>query len=98
MLVRMSQDQCKRDYLAKRTADDRSKLEIMRCLNHYVAREICGVLQNPSRAGWHRASPMSGPPVTSGPEPPTSHIERGRSSGRDLSSRYRARLDEQSRN
>lgn len=47
VLVRMSKDQRTRDYVAKRTADGKSKKEIMRCLKRYVAREIYRVLQNP---------------------------------------------------
>ena len=38
------------DYIKRRTAEGKSKAEIIRCLVRYVAREIFGYLCNPSRA------------------------------------------------
>lgn len=108
VLVRMSKDQRTKDYVAKRTADGKSKLEIMRCLKRYVAREIYRVLQNPCPAPAtndlrpHRlalrltqihAARELGAWTTA-----ISRIERGRSRDRDLANRYRAWLDEQPRN
>lgn len=105
VLVRMSKDQRTRDYVAKRTAEGKSKLEIMRCLKRYVAREIYRVLRNPRPA-----------PLTNDLRPrrlalgltqiqvaqelgtwPTavSRLERAKSRDRDLISRYREWLDEQ---
>ena len=34
-----------KDYVARRTADGRTKKEIMRCLKRYVAREVYPLLQ-----------------------------------------------------
>jgi transposase len=39
-LVRMSTDPTTRDYVSRRTAQGRSKKEIMRCLKRYIAREL----------------------------------------------------------
>jgi len=50
VLVRMSRDRRTKEYVAKRTADGKSKKEIIRCLKRYVAREIYRVLQNPRMA------------------------------------------------
>jgi len=36
-LARMSSRQRTRDYVARHTAEGRSKREIMRCLKHYIA-------------------------------------------------------------
>ena len=40
VIVRMSCDQRTRDYVERRTAEGKSKSEIMRCLKRYLAREI----------------------------------------------------------
>ena len=40
VLVRMSCDQRTRDYVQRRTAEGKTKPEIMRCLKRYLAREI----------------------------------------------------------
>jgi hypothetical protein len=37
------------DYVRRRTAEGKSKSEIIRCLKQYVAREIFGYLRNPSK-------------------------------------------------
>jgi transposase len=39
-LARMSSHQPTRDYVTRRTAEGRSKREIMRCLKRYIAREL----------------------------------------------------------
>jgi hypothetical protein len=39
-LVRMGCHQETRDYVARRTAEGKTKTEIMRCLKRYIAREI----------------------------------------------------------
>jgi hypothetical protein len=43
---------CRRtkDYVAKRTAEGKSKREIMRCLKRYAAREIYRQISNPQAA------------------------------------------------
>jgi len=44
-LVRMHCHQPTRDYLARRTAEGRTKKEILRCLKRYIAREVYGLLR-----------------------------------------------------
>jgi hypothetical protein len=39
-LVRMGCDQPTKDYVARRTAEGKTKTEIMRCLKRYIAREV----------------------------------------------------------
>ena len=34
--------------MRRRTGEGLSKIEVMRCLKHYVAREVFFVLQNPA--------------------------------------------------
>lgn len=105
VLVRMAQDQRTRDYVDKRTSQGKGKMEIMRCLKRYVAREVYRVLRNPRPA-----------PVTNDLRPrrlalgltqvriarelgtwPTSisRLERAQSRDLDLLSRYRQWLEEQ---
>ena len=43
-LARMRRDPRTREYVARRTAEGKSKREIIRCLKRYVAREVYGVL------------------------------------------------------
>jgi transposase len=43
-VVRMGRDRRTREYVARRTAEGKSKLEIMRCLKRYIAREVYGML------------------------------------------------------
>ena len=51
----MSWDERTRAYVARRTAEGKSKREILRCLKRYVAREVYRVLTVPM------ASPLSVP-------------------------------------
>jgi transposase len=44
VMVRMSCDERTRTYVARRTAEGRSKPEIIRCLKRYVAREVFAIL------------------------------------------------------
>ena len=44
VFVRLGCDERTRDYVAKRTAEGKSKAEIMRCLKRYVAREVYAAL------------------------------------------------------
>lgn len=48
VLVRMSHDPRTKTYVARRTAEGRTKPEIMRCLKRYLAREIYSALPNTS--------------------------------------------------
>jgi transposase len=55
-VVRMRYDHRTREYVARRTAEGKSKREIMRCLKRYVAREIYRILVSdvsfsPARSG-----------------------------------------------
>jgi transposase len=43
-MVRMGRDRRTKEYVARRTAEGKSKREIVRCLKRYVAREVYGVL------------------------------------------------------
>src|SRR3712207_657615 len=45
----MARDQRTREYVSRRTAEGKSKREIMRCLKRYVAREIYAHLCRPPR-------------------------------------------------
>jgi transposase len=43
-VVRMGRDRRTREYVARRSAEGKSKLEIMRCLKRYIAREVYHML------------------------------------------------------
>jgi transposase len=43
-VVRMGRDRRTREYMVRRTAEGKSKLEIMRCLKRYIAREVYRML------------------------------------------------------
>jgi transposase len=64
-VVRMGRDQRTREYVVRRTAEGKSKLEIMRCLKRYIAREVYRILvpvaaaSPPTPSGFRAAS--SGP-------------------------------------
>jgi transposase len=45
--VRLRRHQPTRDYMARRTAEGKSKNEVMRCLKRYIAREVFHALQPP---------------------------------------------------
>ena len=47
VLVRMRYDTRTRDYVARRTAEGKTRPEIMRCLKRFVAREIYQLITNP---------------------------------------------------
>ena len=40
LVVRLRRHQPTHDYMARRTAEGKSKNEIMRCLKYYIAREV----------------------------------------------------------
>ncbi|MFQ6396398.1 hypothetical protein ACLMAJ_23350 [Nocardia sp. KC 131] len=45
MIVRLRYDQRTRDYVARRTAEGKTKPEIIRCLKRYLAREVFRALR-----------------------------------------------------
>jgi transposase len=47
-LVRMSRDERTRAYVVRRTKEGKSKREIIRCLQRYIARELYPILSSPS--------------------------------------------------
>ena len=49
VIVRLRWHQPTRDYLARRTAEGKTKKEILRCLKRYVAREVFAVLRQLGR-------------------------------------------------
>jgi hypothetical protein len=44
----MGSDKRTRGYVARRTAEGKSKWEIMRCLKRYIAREVYRLLVSPT--------------------------------------------------
>lgn len=48
---RLRWDQQTRAYMARRTAEGKTKLEIIRCIKRYLARELYGVLSAPTDRG-----------------------------------------------
>jgi transposase len=50
VIVRLRAHQPTLDYVKRRTAEGKSKPEIIRCLKRFVAREIFGYLCRPSNA------------------------------------------------
>ncbi len=55
-VVRMGSDHRTRRYVARRTAEGKSKWEIMRCLKRYIAREVYRVLASTAAGSPPRAS------------------------------------------
>ena len=47
VMVRMQRDPRTQDYIARRTAEGKSKPEIMRCLKRHIAREVFTLLTDP---------------------------------------------------
>ena len=43
-MVRMGRDRRTKEYVARRTAEGKSKREIIRCLKRFIAREVYRVL------------------------------------------------------
>jgi transposase len=50
VIVRLRWHQPTKDYVARRTAEGKSKKEIIRCLKRYVAREVFAVLREMNQA------------------------------------------------
>ncbi len=55
-LARMARDRRTREYVARRTAEGKSKREIIRCLKRYVAREVFAVLRQIDHPGLATAA------------------------------------------
>ena len=56
VVVRLRHDQRTKSYMRRRTGDGMSKIEVIRCLKRYVAREVfTALLAEPGRNGRHRA-------------------------------------------
>ena len=47
-VVRMGSDKRTREYVTRRTAEGKSKWEILRCLKRYIAREVYRLLVSPT--------------------------------------------------
>jgi transposase len=54
-LVRMGRHQETKDYVARRTAEGKTKTEIMRCLKRYIAREVFPHLPTAAPGAAHAA-------------------------------------------
>ena len=73
------QASCQRtkDYVAKRTAEGKSKREIMRCLKRYAAREIYRQITNPQSAPDNRTCAPSAPHSIAPSQQPRSNLAYG---------------------
>jgi len=60
VIVRMQHHDATRAYVARRTADGRTKPEIIRCLKRYVAREIWALLKPLRQPAVELAPPVDG--------------------------------------
>lgn len=49
-IVRMASDERSKKYIAKRMSEGKSKIEAIRCLKRYIAREVFAVLPQPAAA------------------------------------------------
>ena len=57
VIVRMTSHQPTKDYIARRTAQGRSKQEIIRCLKRYIARELFPHINNVITPTAHESAP-----------------------------------------
>lgn len=104
VVVRMGSHQPTKDYIARRTAQGKSKRAIMRCLKRYVAREIYRHLTNPQPAVQitdlrARRTAMALPLRTVAAAVGThimtmSRLERGLIHDTELANRYRTWLNQ----
>ncbi len=53
-MTRLAHDLRTKAYLARRTAEGKTKKEIIRCLKRYIAREIYKTLCRPQQPGRHQ--------------------------------------------
>ncbi len=56
VIVRLRHDDCTKEYMKRRISEGMSKLEVIRCLKRYVAREIFPILKKPDQADLIRAA------------------------------------------
>ena len=49
VIVRLRYDLRTKTYLRRRTAEGMNKIEVIRCLNRYVAREVYSIIRRPSQ-------------------------------------------------
>ncbi len=105
VLVRMATDPRTKAYVAARTQDGKSKKEIIRCLQRYVAREIFRLLTNPQPApdgaalrqqrNAVRASLQTAAQALDTWPIRISRLERGLDHNTDLATRYQQWLHNQ---
>ena len=105
VLVRMRYDDRTKAYVGKKTAEGKSKKEIIRCLKRYVANEVYRALMNPGRAVGGRGSDLrrirgllnltqAGVASVLQVAPcRVSRIERGTNTDTELERRYRKLLE-----
>jgi transposase len=55
----MTSHQPTKDYIARRTAEGRTKQEIIRCLKRYIARELFPHINNVITPTAHEAAPTA---------------------------------------
>lgn len=105
VLVRMATDPRTRAYVTRRTAEGKSKKEIIRCLKRHVAREMFTLLTNPptlpTGTALRAARTAAGITLTTAAaalhswHTRLSALERGLAHDADLARRYQAWLHEQ---
>ena len=103
-MIRLRIDQRTIDYAARRTADGKTRREILRCLKRHIAREIYKLLTDPPpvprRADLRQQRTQNRLTITAVAAalstPPTriSELERGLYHNNDLAHRYQKHLDE----
>lgn len=106
VIVRMRHDDRTKAYVEKKTAEGKSKKEIVRCLKRYVANEVYHALMNPGRAAGNRGHDLGEirkflnltqadvASVLEVPPSRISRIERGESKNLELEGRYRSLLED----
>jgi transposase len=104
VMVRMTCDQRTKRYIARRTAEGKTRREIIRCLKRYVAREIHALLIHPDRVPAAHGADLRQQRITAGltqhdvaaalgvQQPQISRIENDHPGYRDLATRYRSWL------
>lgn len=103
-VVRMAHDQRTKDYAAKRLAEGKSKMEILRCLKRYIANEIYGLIVHPPQVAdvedlrplrKQRGLSLQTVAGVLGVHPnKVSRIERGGAHDAGFVTRYRAYLED----
>ncbi len=105
VLVRMATDPRTKAYVAQRTADGKTKKEIIRCLQRYVAREICALLTKDQAvingSDLRHQRHQTGLPLADAAKAlnswpiALSRLERGTNHDTDLANRYHQWLQQQ---